>query len=76
MTAPLRSSLCRADRRSARLRSEARAAAVELYAARVECDSRARRWWAEGARVPDGAAFPTAPARAALALAMPADWRT
>jgi hypothetical protein len=41
----------------------------------VECDSRARRWWTEGARVPDGAAFPSAPARAALALPLPADWR-
>lgn len=32
----------REHRRAARLRSEARAAAVELYAARVECDRLAR----------------------------------
>lgn len=41
----------------------------------VECDSRGRRWWTEGARVVEGAAFPAAPARQGLALPMPADWR-
>lgn len=41
----------------------------------IECDRRARRWWCEGIRVPDGAAFPPAPtARPAPALPLPADW--
>lgn len=41
----------------------------------VECDSRARRWWVEGSRVQDGAAFPLAPTRRPVALALPMDWR-
>lgn len=41
----------------------------------VECDSRARRWWAEGSRVLDGAAFPLEPTRQPVALALPVDWQ-
>lgn len=47
----------------------------------VECDARGRRWWADGARVPNGAAFPTPPAadapaaRPVACMPLPDDWR-
>lgn len=42
----------------------------------VECDRLARRWYADGYRVPNGAAFPPAPDdRPSPALTLPADWR-
>ncbi|MFN8560011.1 MAG: hypothetical protein U0531_22535 [Dehalococcoidia bacterium] len=40
----------------------------------VECDARGVRWWAEGERIPEGAAFPLAPTRPAPALPLPVDW--